>query len=101
VKSPELDRVAVLRLAELAHLRVEDASLDTLTRDLAQIVKYAAELQEVDVEGVAPMERPGTVGRSAARPDEPGLELDRSSVLAEAPRAEDDGFAVPSFMDEG
>jgi Asp-tRNA(Asn)/Glu-tRNA(Gln) amidotransferase C subunit len=35
------------------------------------------------------------------RGDEASPSLDRDLVLAEAPRAVDGGFAVPTFVDEG
>ena len=101
MKAPPLDRGAVLRLAELAQLRIDDAEVDRLAHDLERIVAYAAELADVDVEGVAPMERPAADGDAWSRPDTPLPELRREVLLAEAPRADESGFAVPAFVDEG
>ena len=109
MKAPTLDRAAVLRLAELAQLQLtgpglDEGRIDTLVSDLERIVAYATELADVDVEGVAPMERPahaGTADDMRGRADEPHGELDRDVLLAEAPRVEASGFSVPAFMDEG
>jgi aspartyl-tRNA(Asn)/glutamyl-tRNA(Gln) amidotransferase subunit C len=104
VKAPTLDRAAVLRLAELAQLRIDDSRVDDLVRDLERIVAYATELADVDTTGVAPMERPAhaaTAAEERGRADEPQAELEREALFAEAPRVEASGFSVPAFVDEG
>ena len=98
---PLLDRAAVARLCDLAQLDVDEAGIDAATRALGSILAYAAELGEVDVEGVPPMDRPFADLEAELREDEPGEELDRERVLAEAPRSAEGGFDVPGFVDEG
>ena len=101
MSSPVIDRATVLRLAELAQLRLDERRVDGLVRDLERIVAYAGELAEVDVDGVAPMERPAADGVRWARPDDALPELSRDELLAQAPRVDESGFAVPPFADEG
>jgi len=101
VKVPSIDRATVLRLAELAQLRIDETDVDGLVRDLESIVAYASELSDVDVDGVPPMQRPAADGAAWVRGDVPHPELPREGLLAEAPRTEESGFAVPAFVDEG
>ncbi len=110
MRAPPIDRAAVSRLCDLAQLDVDEAGLEAATRALGSILAYAAELGDVDVEGVPPMDRPFTELATALasadreaplREDEPGPELDREGVLAEAPRSAEGGFDVPAFVDEG
>lgn len=88
------------KIARLAHLALAPDELERLTADLAGILGYVRQLEELDVSGVAP-----TTGvelaRVALREDEPGSSLGRDLALREAPRVSMDGFAVPAFVDEG
>jgi aspartyl-tRNA(Asn)/glutamyl-tRNA(Gln) amidotransferase subunit C len=108
-----IDPALVARLADLAQVELPDAELARVTGELAAILAYADELASVDVEGVAPMDRPfagedepgATLREDAPRAEDtdatPGWPALREAVLAAAPRAHDGGFDVPSFVDEG
>lgn len=100
MKAPSIDRATVLRLAALAQLRIDETDVDDLVRDLESIVGYASELTDVDVDGVPPMQRPAADGAAWMRADEPHQELSREVLLAQAPRTEESGFAVPAFVGE-
>jgi aspartyl-tRNA(Asn)/glutamyl-tRNA(Gln) amidotransferase subunit C len=88
------------KIARLAHLDLAPAELEGLTRDLAGILGYVRQLEEVDVSGVEPTAHV-QLERVALREDEPGVSLPRDLALREAPRVSMDGFAVPAFVDEG
>lgn len=100
MKAPPIDRAAVLRLADLAQLRLVEPEMDALVRDLERIVAHAGELADVDIDGVPPMERPAADGPPLPRRDVPIEGLQREELLAEAPRADESGFVVPAFVDE-
>lgn len=44
---PRCDRDLILRLAELAKLRIDEEELDTLCEDLSRIIEYLKEVREL------------------------------------------------------
>ncbi|MFT3769891.1 MAG: Asp-tRNA(Asn)/Glu-tRNA(Gln) amidotransferase subunit GatC [Minicystis sp.] len=88
------------KIARLAHLALAPDELERLTRDLAGILGYVRQLEEVDVSDVPPTAHV-LAERQPLREDEPGSSLPRELALREAPRVAMDGFAVPAFVDEG
>lgn len=90
----------VLALARLAHLDLSAEEADRLTGDLARILAYVRQLEELDVSVVPPTAHV-QVERLPLRADEERPSLPREVALGEAPRVQDDGFAVPAFVDEG
>jgi aspartyl-tRNA(Asn)/glutamyl-tRNA(Gln) amidotransferase subunit C len=90
----------VRRIARLAHLDLSPEEVLRLGRELGDILAYVRQLEEVDVEGVAPTQHV-RIDRLALRPDQPEPSLARELALREAPRVTNDGFAVPAFVDEG
>ena len=95
----KLTRADVLRLAELARLELSEAEVDLFTRQLDDILGYAAQIQEVDTDGVSPTSHPlGTAG--AWREDVTLPSLDRLEALSNAPQADIDAglFKVPRVI---
>jgi len=74
----------VERIAALAHLELTDQEKQLFTRQLADILDYAEQLQAIDTTGV-----PATAHVSATtgveRPDEPRPSLSTADALANAP----------------
>ncbi len=94
-----LTRDEVAHVAHLARLRLSDTELDLFTAQLGQVLDHAADMNELDLEGVKPTAHPfGLV--NVVRADEVRTSLDRDEVLAMAPDAEDGRFAVPRIMGE-
>ncbi|HEY4116567.1 MAG TPA: Asp-tRNA(Asn)/Glu-tRNA(Gln) amidotransferase subunit GatC [Byssovorax sp.] len=87
-------------LARLARLALTDAEIARISRDLEGILAYVDQLGELDLEGVPPTAY-GQLSEASLRPDVPAPSLPRETALREAPQATADGFAVPSFVDEG
>ena|SRR5215207_7544757 len=96
----------VERIAALAHLELTDEEKQLFTRQLADILNYAEQLQAIDTTGV-----PATAHVNAARrieqsedtverPDEPRPSLSTEDALANAPDAAPDGrlFRVPRVI---
>lgn len=98
--TPALRRDDVEALARLARLDLASDEIDSLTRDLGNILAYVNELVELDVSDIPPTAHV-QIERAPLRPDELEPSLPRELALHEAPRVEDDGFAVPAFVDEG
>src|ERR671921_155713 len=77
-------REDVAKIASLAHLELDSAELDLFARQLADILGYAEQVQQIDTTGIPP-----TAGvldwRPADRTDEVRASLKRDIVLAAAP----------------
>ena len=89
----------VAHVARLARLELTTDELETFTDQLDAVLDHAADVEALDVAGVAPTAHPFPLS-NVLRPDEPGPTLDRTEVLAEAPSVEDDRFRVPPAMGE-
>lgn len=96
---PTIDDALVRHVAELASLSLSEDEARALGADLARIVGYIAQLDEVDVTGVEPTAHV-LVERLPWRDDAPQPCLSRDEALSQAPRTEGDGFAVPAFVEE-
>ncbi|MBV9945735.1 MAG: Asp-tRNA(Asn)/Glu-tRNA(Gln) amidotransferase subunit GatC [Myxococcales bacterium] len=96
--APPVDRALVLHVAKLAALSLDDAEADGLAADLAQIVAYVQQLDTLDTRDVPPTAHV-ELDRAPFRPDEPAPCLSNEEALAQAPRAEQGGFAVPAFVE--
>ena len=87
------------KIAALANLELDAAELDIFARQLAEILAYADQVQQIDTTGVPPTA--SVVMRHAAdRADETRPSLDRDAALANAPDAAFDAglFRVPRVI---
>ena len=79
-----LTREDVRHIAELASLELTDAEVETFTRQLAEILAYARQVQEIDTTGVPPTSH--VAGAAPLdRPDDPRPSLPRDVLLDSAP----------------
>src|SRR5689334_287719 len=93
-----IDRAEAARIAELARLEIEEADLDALAIQLSQVLEFVARLDELDLEGLAPL--------AFAPPDAPlredtpdGRTLEPGTATADAPEAEYGYFIVPPVVE--
>jgi aspartyl-tRNA(Asn)/glutamyl-tRNA(Gln) amidotransferase subunit C len=102
--APALREDELIAIARLAHINLAPDEIKSLTRDVGRILAYVRTLEELDVERIPPTAHV-QIERLPLRPDELSPEvrpsLPRELALAEAPAVEQDGFAVPAFVDEG
>jgi aspartyl-tRNA(Asn)/glutamyl-tRNA(Gln) amidotransferase subunit C len=89
----------VAHVADLARLRLTDDELEAFTGQLAAVLEHAADVEQLDVEGVPPTSHPYPL-QNVLRDDEPRPSLDRDEVLAQAPKAVDGRFQVPPVLGE-
>jgi len=94
-----ISRDDVAHVARLARLELTDPELDTYTTQLAAILDHAADVEALDVAGVAPTSHPYPL-RNVLRVDEVRPSIDREEVLAQAPDVEDGRFRVPTILGE-
>lgn len=87
------------RIAALAHLALSDEERTRFTHQLAGILAYARQVQDVDTEGVPPTTHT-LVPQGTLRPDTPQPSLDRAQALAGAPDAAPQAgfFRVPKVI---
>ena len=91
----------VRQIAKLAHLEVTDAEVELYTPQMADIVKYVEQLNELDTSGVEPMlggltaegEQTDTVREDTVRPS-----LGQEAALSEAPSGVSGHFQVPKVL---
>ena len=93
-----LDKEKIKHVAKLARISVDEAKVDSLTKDLNSIFKFIEQLNEVDVEGVEPM--------TSVSPQKLKRRIDQVSdgdqqdkVLSNAPDAREGFFAVPKVVE--
>lgn len=97
--SDALSRADVARIAALAHLELTDAEADAFTRQLSDILAYAAQVQALDTSGVPPTSHVLT-GVTVDRDDVETPSLDRQAAVAAAPDGDQDSglFRVPRVI---
>ena len=80
----EFTRSQVEAIATLANLELDESELDLFARQLANILEYANQVQNIDTTGVLPTASVVT-GHDCDRLDELRPSLDRADALRNAP----------------
>jgi aspartyl-tRNA(Asn)/glutamyl-tRNA(Gln) amidotransferase subunit C len=84
---PALGPDDVARIAHLARLSLTTDERALFSRQLAGILAYAEQLQQVDTSGIVPTSHPLAL-TAAMREDDPRASLAREDALASAPEAD-------------
>lgn len=89
----------VERVARLARLALTDDEKALFSRQLAHVLAYAEQIQEVDTAGIPPTASTLPPG-AALRADDPRPSLPREAALSQAPDADRDAglFKVPRVI---
>lgn len=91
----------VRQVAKLAHLDITDAEVEMYTPQMADIVKYIEQLNELDTSDVEPM-LGGLTDEGAAtatmREDVATGSLGQKAALSQAPSAVEGHFQVPKVL---
>ncbi|HEY7315611.1 MAG TPA: Asp-tRNA(Asn)/Glu-tRNA(Gln) amidotransferase subunit GatC [Gemmataceae bacterium] len=85
-------------VAHLSRLQLNEAELETMTRQLSAIVDYVDQLKQVNTEGVEPMAHALAI-HNVFRDDEPAPSLSAADALANAPQRRGDFYSVPPVLD--
>ncbi len=91
----------VRKVAKLAHLEISDAEVELYTPQMANIVKYVEQLNELDIDEIGPMLGGLTDEGEATftlRDDVPGDSLGQSVALSQAPSGVAGHFQVPKIL---
>ena len=94
-----LSRKDVEKVTLLARLRLAPQELSTMTEQLAQVVDYVNQLDELDTEGVEPMAHAVELTNVFAA-DQVGPSLPREQALANAPKRDAECYRVPAVLGE-
>lgn len=91
----------IRQVAKLAHLEISDAEVELYTPQMADIVKYIEQLNELDTDNIEPM-LGGLTAEGAAtltiREDVAGTSLGQKAALDQAPSAVAGHFQVPKVL---
>jgi aspartyl-tRNA(Asn)/glutamyl-tRNA(Gln) amidotransferase subunit C len=93
-----LTRAEVLKVANLARLKISDSEVDDYTAKLGSILAYIDTLREVDTTDVEPMVHAVELS-NVFRADEVAPSLPREAALANAPKTDGQFFLVPQILD--
>jgi len=93
----KITREEVENVARLARLDLADDEVDTMTRQLDNILSYVAKLDELDTTGVPVTTHTQNVS-NAFRDDEVQESLPREKALANAPKQDGEAFVVPKII---
>ena len=94
-----LDRSRVKHIAKLARIGLTDADIDIFAEQLSQILEQFEVLSELETEDIEPTSNAGEL-QTVMRDDKAEDSLDRSDVLSNAPRQEDDFIRVKAVLEE-
>lgn len=94
-----ISRSDVVHVARLARLSLSEEEVDRFARQLGAVLDHAADLETLDLAGLAPTAHPFPLS-NVLRPDVVSPSLDRAEVLAAAPEVEDGRFVVPRILGE-
>ena len=89
----------VAHVARLARLALSDDELEQYTSQLAGVLRHAADIEALDIEGVEATAHPFPLV-NVLREDVPAPSLDRDEVLAQAPEVDQDRFRIPRILGE-
>ena len=96
-----INQADIEKVAQLAHLELADEELKTFGAQIADIVSYVEQLNELDTANVEPAIgglTPEGAGTVSSRADEVAGSLGQKTALAEAPDAASGHFRVPKVL---
>ena len=94
-----IDEKTVRKVAKLARLSLAEERVQPMVAELNGIFAWIEQLNEVDVEGVAPMTSAVEGAKLPMREDVVTEGNDPVRVLKNAPKAEDGFFVVPKVVE--
>jgi aspartyl-tRNA(Asn)/glutamyl-tRNA(Gln) amidotransferase subunit C len=96
--APKIDRNVVLHVAKLASVTLSDSEIDRFASELDRIVAHVQELDQLDTRDVPPTAHV-QIDKTPWRSDDVQPGLSHADALSQAPAVEDQGFAVPTFVE--
>lgn len=94
----QISRDDILRLAGLSNLQLSDDEIDSLTVDIANILKYVEQLNELDTDGVEPTYQVTGLTNINRSDEIVRGDVSREALLALAPSAVSSQVKVPKVL---
>jgi aspartyl-tRNA(Asn)/glutamyl-tRNA(Gln) amidotransferase subunit C len=94
----ELSEAEVRHVAALARLDLSDKEVESLAKDMNQILGYVAKLNELNTDDVEPTTHVVEMS-TPYRDDEVSRTPSVEDALANAPKTENNHFVVPSIIE--
>jgi len=91
----------IRKIARLAHLEISEAEVALFATQMAEIVAYVEQLNELDTENIAPALgglTPEGEATDTQRDDVPHESLGQEKALSQAPAAANGHFRVPKVL---
>ncbi len=93
----QVDRDWVIKIANLSKLELKEEEVECFQKQMADILNFVSQLEELDTEGVKPYIQEFT--ETPMREDVPKDSLPREKALMNAPEQEDGFFVVPRVVE--
>lgn len=93
-----IDQATLQKIAHLAKLTFDPQAEERMRKDMAQVLDWAAQLQELDTTGVVPLTTM-SAETNVWREDEVGPSWTQVEALKNAPKQEGSFFSVPKVME--
>lgn len=96
-----VNEIDIAKVAQLAHLELDEAELKTFGTQITEIVNYVEQLNELDTANVEPAIgglTPEGAKTDSSRPDEIFGSLGQQEALSEAPDPACGHFRVPKVL---
>lgn len=95
--SNSLTEAEVLKVASLSRLKLSEAEVNTLGKQMGSVLKYIAMLDELDTDSIEPMAHAIEIS-NVFREDERQESLPREKALSNAPQTDGNYFLVPAIL---
>ena len=93
-----IDKNQVKKVAKLSRISLDDKNLDSLSNDLASILKFVEQLNKLDTNNVKPLN--SIVNKSLeARKDKVNDGKIKEEILKNSPDKDEDFFIVPKVVE--
>jgi len=95
--STSLSEADVLKVASLSRLKLSEAEVETLGKQMGSVLKYIAMLDELDTDSIEPMAHAIEIS-NVFREDQIQESLPREKALSNAPQTDGNYFLVPAIL---
>ncbi|GAA0302547.1 aspartyl-tRNA(Asn)/glutamyl-tRNA(Gln) amidotransferase subunit C [Gracilibacillus halotolerans] len=94
----DISKEQVRHVADLARLALTEEEVETLAKQLGDIIDYAELLNELDTDNVEPTTHVLDI-KNVLRKDEPKKWITQEEALKNAPDVQDGQFRVPAILE--
>lgn len=92
-----LSTADVEQVSVLARLKLTGEELETMTRQLGQVIQYVQQLEDLDTSNVSPLAHAADLANVFAD-DQLRASLPRDAALANAPKRDNACYLVPAVL---